>query len=98
MAGSSCPVPLFAWSNAQSGNAGPSAYFDHPQNLVVLHRLRDRAGDGCHPSSQAADAGIAGGPTASYSIGFSNSYAGSDFRKVMVRNWQEIADQAQRMA
>ncbi|NUT80994.1 MULTISPECIES: ABC transporter substrate-binding protein [Pseudomonas] len=48
------------------------------------------------PPVQAADAGIAGGPTASYSIGFSNSYAGSDFRKVMVRNWQEIADQAQK--
>lgn len=48
--------------------------------------------------AHAADGGIAGGPTASYSIAFSNSYAGSDFRKVMVRNWQEIAVQAQRMA
>ena len=46
--------------------------------------------------AQAADGGIAGGPTASYSIAFSNSYAGSDFRKVMVRNWQEIALQAQK--
>lgn len=36
------------------------------------------------------------GPTASHSIAFSNSYAGSDFRKVMVRNWQEIAAQAQK--
>ncbi|AZF58351.1 ABC transporter substrate-binding protein [Pseudomonas sp. R11-23-07] len=45
---------------------------------------------------QAADGGIAGGPTASYGIAFSNSYAGSDFRKVMVRNWQEIALQAQK--
>ncbi|EPJ86130.1 ABC transporter substrate-binding protein [Pseudomonas sp. CFII68] len=46
--------------------------------------------------AHAADGGIAGGPTASYSIAFSNSYAGSDFRKVMVRNWQEIAVQAQK--
>lgn len=46
--------------------------------------------------AQAADGGIASGPTASYSIGFSNSYAGSDFRKVMVSNWQEIASQAQK--
>lgn len=48
-----------------------------------------------HPA-QAGEAGIAGGPTASYSIAFSNSYAGSDFRKVMVRNWQEVAVQAQK--
>ncbi len=46
--------------------------------------------------AHAADSGIAGGPTASHSIAFSNSYAGSDFRKVMVRNWQEIAAQAQK--
>ncbi|WP_339482156.1 MULTISPECIES: ABC transporter substrate-binding protein [unclassified Pseudomonas] len=46
--------------------------------------------------AHAVDGGIASGPTASYSIAFSNSYAGSDFRKVMVRNWQEIAVQAQR--
>lgn len=46
--------------------------------------------------AQAADGGIAGGPTASYSIALSNSYAGSDFRKVMVRNWHEIAAQAQK--
>jgi len=48
-----------------------------------------------NPAHAAAD-GIASGPTASYSIAFSNSYAGSDFRKVMVRNWQEIALQAQK--
>ncbi|MCE0460936.1 ABC transporter substrate-binding protein [Pseudomonas uvaldensis] len=48
------------------------------------------------PTVQAADDAIARGPTASYSIAFSNSYAGSDFRKVMVRNWQEIAAQAQK--
>jgi len=47
-------------------------------------------------ATQAADSGVAGGATASYSIAFSNSYAGSDFRKVMVRNWQEIALQAQK--
>ncbi|MCI0998064.1 ABC transporter substrate-binding protein [Pseudomonas corrugata] len=47
-------------------------------------------------SAQAADDGIARGPTASHSIAFSNSYAGSDFRKVMVRNWQEMAGQAQK--
>ena len=46
--------------------------------------------------AQAADGGIAGGPTASYSIAFSNSYAGSDFRKVMVSNWQAMALQAQK--
>ncbi|ROM98082.1 ABC transporter substrate-binding protein [Pseudomonas brassicacearum] len=46
--------------------------------------------------AQAADGGIVGGSTASYNIAFSNSYAGSDFRKVMVRNWQEIAAQAQK--
>lgn len=46
--------------------------------------------------AQAADGGIAGGPTASYSIAFSNSYAGSDFRKVMVSNWQAMAFQAQK--
>ena len=48
-----------------------------------------------HPAL-AADGGIARAPTASHSIAFSNSYAGSDFRKVMVRNWQEIAVQAQK--
>jgi len=48
-----------------------------------------------HPA-QAAESGIASGPTANHSIAFSNSYAGSDFRKVMVRNWQEIALQAQK--
>ena len=48
-----------------------------------------------HPA-QAAESGIASGPTASYTIAFSNSYAGSDFRKVMVRNWEEIAVQAQK--
>lgn len=44
----------------------------------------------------AAEGGIARGPTASKRIAFSNSYAGSDFRKVMVRNWQELAAQAQK--
>src|SRR5471032_174704 len=46
--------------------------------------------------AQAADGDIARGPTASKRIAFSNSYAGSDFRKVMVRNWQEVATQAQK--
>ena len=46
--------------------------------------------------AQAGDDGIARSPTASHSIAFSNSYAGSDFRKVMVQNWQEIAAQAQK--
>ncbi|AOE60743.1 ABC transporter substrate-binding protein [Pseudomonas corrugata] len=48
-----------------------------------------------HPV-QAADGGIASGPTGNFSIALSNSYAGSDFRKVMVRNWQEVAAQAQK--
>ncbi|WP_248805550.1 ABC transporter substrate-binding protein [Pseudomonas sp. MWU13-2100] len=47
-------------------------------------------------TAQAADGGIANGPTAGKRIAFSNSYAGSDFRKVMVRNWQEVAAQAQK--
>ncbi|WP_248800078.1 ABC transporter substrate-binding protein [Pseudomonas sp. MWU13-2105] len=47
-------------------------------------------------TAQAADGGIANGPTASKRIAFSNSYAGSDFRKVMVRNWQEVAATAKK--
>lgn len=44
----------------------------------------------------ATEGGSARSPTASKRIAFSNSYAGSDFRKVMVRNWQELAAQAQK--
>ena len=43
----------------------------------------------------AAESSIARGDTSHKRIAFSNSYAGSDFRKVMVRNWKEVAAHAQ---
>ena len=46
-------------------------------------------------SALAAENGIAQGDTSQKRIAFSNSYAGSDFRKLMVRNWENIALQAQ---
>ena len=45
--------------------------------------------------ASAAEGGAARGDTSQKRIAFSNSYAGSDFRKVMVRNWEEVAAQAQ---
>lgn len=46
-------------------------------------------------SAFAAEGGVARGDTGNKRIAFSNSYAGSDFRKVMVRNWEEVAAHAQ---
>ena len=45
-------------------------------------------------AAQGADRGVAQGDTRHQRIAFSNSYGGSDFRKVMVRNWEEIATEA----
>ncbi|KUI99685.1 ABC transporter substrate-binding protein [Vibrio sp. MEBiC08052] len=45
------------------------------------------------PFSQAD--GVVRGDTSNKRIAFSNSYAGSDFRKVMVQNWKDVASQAQ---
>lgn len=45
--------------------------------------------------AMAAANGIAQGDTGQKRIAFSNSYAGSDFRKIMVRNWEEVAAHAQ---
>jgi len=45
--------------------------------------------------AQGADSGVAEGDTRHKRIAFSNSYAGSDFRKVMVQNWEEVAQHAQ---
>jgi ribose transport system substrate-binding protein len=42
----------------------------------------------------AAEQGVAHGDTSHKRIGFSNSYSGSDFRKVMVHNWEKVAAQA----
>jgi ribose transport system substrate-binding protein len=46
-------------------------------------------------NSFAAEVGVALGDTSHKRIAFSNSYAGSDFRKLMVRNWEEVAAHAQ---
>jgi ribose transport system substrate-binding protein len=46
-------------------------------------------------SALAAEVGVARGDTSHKRIAFSNSYAGSDFRKLMVRNWEEVAAHAQ---
>ena len=46
-------------------------------------------------SACGAEDGVARGDTGNKRIAFSNSYAGSDFRKVMVRNWEEVAAYAQ---
>ena len=46
--------------------------------------------------SIAAESSVARGDTSNKRIAFSNSYAGSDFRKLMVRNWKEVATHAQR--
>jgi ribose transport system substrate-binding protein len=51
-----------------------------------------------HSAVQATDSSVAVGDTSHKRIAFSNSYAGSAFRKVMVRNWQEVAEQAQQAA
>ncbi|MDW6092556.1 ABC transporter substrate-binding protein [Vibrio rhizosphaerae] len=42
--------------------------------------------------------GVVSGDTSDKKIVFSNSYAGSDFRKVMVQNWKDVASQAQHNA
>lgn len=72
-------------------------------NSEPIHKIL-RRGAGCLAAlamvaanpAPAAGGGIARGPTASKRIAFSNSYAGSDFRKLMVRNWREVAAQAKK--
>ncbi len=43
-----------------------------------------------------AEDGLARGDTSGKRIAFSNSYAGSSFRQVMVKSWQEVAAQARK--
>lgn len=51
---------------------------------------------GAATAALSAEDGIASGDTGAKRIAFSNSYVGSDFRKVMVRNWEEVAAQARK--
>lgn len=51
---------------------------------------------GAMNTALSAEEGIARGDTGTKRIAFSNSYAGSDFRKVMVQSWEEMAVQAQK--
>lgn len=51
---------------------------------------------GAATTAWSAEGGIAHGDTGTKRIAFSNSYVGSDFRKVMVQSWEEMAAQARK--
>ncbi|HSV47397.1 MAG TPA: hypothetical protein VLJ58_16525, partial [Ramlibacter sp.] len=48
------------------------------------------------PMPASAQEGVVKGDTSKKRIGFSNSYAGNSFRQVMVKSWQEVAEQARK--